>query len=443
MKKLLSVLVCMIMIVTALSMQPTWSNADGSSLDEGIALMKAGDEVAAFSAIKKAADEGVTEAFGKLAWMYFTGTGVEYDGWKALSWVQKGVAVNDPESMLLQGWNYTTEMTDSNREKALDIFQKLAELDDPVYRGYALNELGWICASSPENNMEQAIEYYQKAADLGNPNAMLNLADIYGWQYPEYRDYEAALKYYVSCLECTPWDISEHFVAGCNYALDKERLDKDALNDLYYTGYQIREPQDGSKPNYDLALRYHEMAAEYGDARAASWLFYAYNNDDDIGVERNLEKSLKWAKRVLEIHEVSPDEYTNDVADVFNLLVGDCYLHSWGTEQDYSEALNCYIRSYELGNIDALDCIRNGANNLLTGIVVEIDQDIPLALEWYNKAIELGSGEAAYELASFYKYGFQPDDGYNLKSFPINLDKAKEYYDIAESLGHRVEETNE
>ena len=443
MRKILTVLVCMIILVSALSMKPTISNAQGSSLDDGIALMKAGDEEAAFSAIKKAADDGVTEAFGKLAWMYYSGSGVKPDSVQAKLWAQKGADLNDPEGSLVAAWYYMDIQTESANEKALEILQNLAVSDDPVYRGYALNAMGWIYATSPEKNVQKAVECYQKAAELGNPNAMLNLADLYGWEYPEYCDYEAALKYYESCLECKPWDISEYFVAGCNYARGKANLDQKAMQNLYYVAFYLREPADGSAPNMEMAIPYHEVLTNYGDVRAASWLSAVYS-DDEMGVAQNLAECVKWDKKILEIYEADPSEENLFYARYAAHNLGSSYYYQWGVERDFSKSLDYFSHAYELGNKESMVNITGNANSFLSGLNEKIGtpQDFSLALEWYNKAIELGNGEAAYELATFYEHGYEPDGASNLKSFPINLEKAKEYYNIAESLGYREEEMN-
>ena len=444
MRKNLSLLVCLIMFIAALSMKPAQSNAWSSSLDEGIALMKAGNEEAAFSAIKKAAEEGETEAFGKLAWMYYSGSGVRPDSVQAKLWAQKGADLNDPEGSLVAAWYYMDIQTGSANEKALEILQKLAVSDDPVYSGYALNAMGWINVTSPETNIEKAIECYQLGADLGNPYAMFNLADIYGWQYPEYRDYEAALKYYVSCLEYKPWDLSEHFVAGCDYARNKTDLDKNVMKNLYYVAFYLREPADGSASNLEMAIPYHEVLANYGDVRAASWLAGIYF-DDEMGVAQNLAEHVKWNRRILEIYEANPSDEILFYAQSAAHNLGSCYYYQWGVERDFSKSLDYYSQAYEMGSKESMDNITIHANGFLTGQNEKIGtpQDFSLAVEWYNRAIELGNGEAAYELATFYEHGYEPYIKGKFKPFPIDLEKAQEYYDIAESLGYQEEETIE
>lgn len=441
MKRFVISIICLVMVIGVSLVNIPSAHAMDSNLEEGIAQMKLGDTKVAFTAIHEAAEEGVTEAFGKLAWLYLTGTGVKTNMVEALSWAKKGAEADDPESLLVLGWYEMDEA--KNRSKAQEIFQRLAESEDPVYRGYALNALGWLSQTSESQpDLEKAKKYYEKAAEAGNPNAMLNLADIYGWSVPEYNDPETALRYYVSELECEPLDISGYFVAGDNYSHNKTNLDQKALQNLRYVGFYLGEPADGSEPNYDLAFRYYEVLANYGDARAAAWLANVYYNES--GIEPNLSEYVSWNKRILEIYEaypsasnnssVSNEEYARDSA----LNLGSCYLYAWGVEQDYSKSLYYFSMAYELGLKEAMVNITTRANHFLTGSGKGqgFEQDIPLALVWYNKAIELGSGEAAVELANFYQYGYTPDPGSGLKGFPVDLDRAKEYYDLAESLGY-------
>ena len=79
------------------------------------------------------------------------------------------------------------------------------------------------------------------------------------------------------------------------------------------------------------------------------------------------------------------------------VLVGLCFLNGKGVPKDEPRAFECFKKSADLGNHDAMnhlaECYRNG-----TGVA----QDEDLVITWYQRSAELGNSDAMTELGDCY-----------------------------------------
>ena len=92
------------------------------------------------------------------------------------------------------------------------------------------------------------------------------------------------------------------------------------------------------------------------------------------GVEINYQKAFDLFKKAANLNHVAAYE-----------MIGECYLHGWGIEQNINEAKQWFRKGAEKENSDC--------QVALADIYVVVD-DHPQAYYWYRKAAEQGDSYA-------------------------------------------------
>lgn len=125
-------------------------------------------------------------------------------------------------------------------------------------------------------------------------------------------------------------------------------------------------------------------AAQDGDSNAQFYLGLVYfNGDNDLNVEQNYKKAIKWLSRAGRRGHVEAQ-----------WLLGSCYLSGVGVNQDVEEAVEWLTMAAEQGNPDAQTAL---GGCYAAGLGVE--QDVDVAISWYKKAAIQGNKEATAALA--------------------------------------------
>lgn len=341
-------------------------------------------------AFRAAVEAGDGEAARDLGDLYALGDGFPKDDKKATAWFRKGAELGDAESIArlatrldlgVDGGGEDAAETNEWLRKCYenaaptwgDVDETVAALTRRLAEGTggAINraeaEYWRRCAS------EKKLCWYRRLAMDGEPRAMWELAFAYLYDDEVERDVEEGLRWLRKAAEKGVAEAAKSL--GVEFFLG-ERVERDA----------------------EEALRWCRKAAELGDGEGASLVGNFYNEGGVV--ERDAEEALRWFRKAAELGE----------SDGL-LAAGRLFLDEDGLERDVDKALGYWREAVEAGNARAAFYI---------GWFYDASEDFgqaadPVAaLEWFHKASEMGSGEAALVLGELYRdgdeeYGVEPD----------------------------------
>lgn len=122
-----------------------------------------------------------------------------------------------------------------------------------------------------------------------------------------------------------------------------------------------------------------------------------------LGMERF---ETGYYKQAVSFFSIAGETYQNSSAE--NNL-GYCYAEGLGTEQDYTKAVECFLKAAEQGNISAENnlgyCYLNGAG---------VGKDDTKAVEWFKKSAEQGDAYGQSNLAYCYLNGLGVEKNYEM-----------------------------
>ena len=221
-------------------------------------------------------------------------------------------------------------------------------------------------------NKEKALELYIQAAERNYIPAIHKVAGFY------YRG------------EVVDKDLKERLVWLTKAA---EMGDADAQNKVgvcYHDG-------DGTVQNTDKAVYWYVKAADQGNIYAMNNLRMLYSNKD------NIEEALKWTRMGAE-HGQIDCQYE----------IGNAYNNGEGLKMDKDQAAYWFKMAADNGH-------KNACNKLAV-IYHDVKGDYAQALSYLNKAVELGSEDAFFNLGFMYEQGhgtekdFAKAEAYYLKA---------------------------
>ncbi|MCQ4632118.1 SEL1-like repeat protein [Shinella sp. CPCC 100929] len=218
-------------------------------------------------------------------------------------------------------------------------------------------------AHDAAKNFSKAREHYQKAADEGNLYALTNLAwySIYGTDGPV--DMAKGTRMFEQASN-----------AGNPYA-------QASLGWLYREGY------NGTRKDYDEAIKWYRKGAEQGYANAQATMGWFYR--EGLGTTRDYTVSLDWYMKGAEGGDVNAMS-----------SVGYAYQSGLGVSVDYVEARKWYEKAaafndyYSMASIGWLYDVGNG-----------VTQDYAQARDWYEKAANGGNTYAMGNLSRLFDHG--------------------------------------
>lgn len=118
------------------------------------------------------------------------------------------------------------------------------------------------------------------------------------------------------------------------------------------------------------SFKWHQKAAEHGNARGQSNLAIMYMNGE--GTEKNLDRALSWAQKSAAQADAQGFE-----------LMGYMYGAGVAVDRDLEEAHKCYLQAANLGDIKAQEQV---ARDYFKGLGVAVDQK--LAMLWARRSVE-------------------------------------------------------
>jgi TPR repeat protein len=246
--------------------------------------------------------------------------------------------------------------------------------------------------SKEAENLTEAVKYYTLAAKLGEPKAMYNLAVLFERGIGAGQDFEEAFKYYLSAAK-----------AGIFNAMYK-------TGDMYLKGI-------GTKPDFDKAFMWLNNAAGKEGVSPMAEYALAVCFRDGLGVGRNTDRAIELFQRsasggnALALTAIGDYYYSRKETDTAKeyyeraaeqmeagalTRLGNMSYSGDGAPEDIAAALDFYERAAELGDVEA---IRTAAKIHGEAEALEI------AAGFLARGAELGDIYCMYELALCYCEG--------------------------------------
>ncbi|MCH5340321.1 MAG: tetratricopeptide/SEL1-like repeat protein [Acetatifactor sp.] len=243
---------------------------------------------------------------------------------------------------------------------------------------------------------------------------------------------------------------------ACLYGLDGQEIDLEAAytnfekalvlgktEANYYLGV-LYDWYGYPEQDYDKAKTYYEVVGEYPYAQLSLGNLYYYGQG--VGLEENTEKAQELFEAViaegcvegyLGRGEVARTNEDFDTAlECFNKVlegeeqiyiacalsnIASMYRNGEGVEQDSAKAIEWYEKAADLGYTSAMSNI-----GYMYYRGEGVDQNYAQAMEWYGKAANLGNSNAMDWVGYMYQYGLSVEQDYT---------KAMEWYEKAADLG--------
>lgn len=307
------------------------------------------------------------------------------------------------EEALTEGRNYYYGLNGvtADNDKALEAFQKAADLDSAEAYYY----IGGIHSRAEE--YDESIKSLEKAIELGNSKAKLALGDYYEMGYGVERDYAKAKELYEAAIE-----------EGCIEA-------NIGLGWLLTPGHGVEDDADKSLEYFETATTGDEIewvAAAYRNLMEAYCGYYE-------GIDKDISKINEYASKYEELSkDWDPDymgnigiayEYANEYdtaiewyekADTKKSLnqLGCLYYYGNGVDQDYAKAMEYFEKAANMGNPTSMGWVGSFYQN-----GESVEKNIDTAIEWYEKQGEAGDGDGYNEIGKLYYFGEDVEQDYS------------------------------
>lgn len=299
----------------------------------------------------------------------------------------------DNEQYILQSQDYSFKQAMQAYEVA-DFNRSLELFKEASYQGniFAYAHLGIMYHQGEgcEKNEELALRMFREGATAGCPLAACWIAEFYRMGYAVEKNKNYATKLLQKNLEAL-----------------KEMCKTEDVTALYFLSFNLLYGI-GMNENIEEAVRLLEIGSYKGDTSCSVLLAECYLNGWG-GVE-NKEKAFRMLYGLKMLNKKG------------NFLLGRCYYHGIGTEQDFFKAVEYFKKAANLNHGTAKDylgdCYYNGQG---------VNQNFSEAAKWYKDAADNNKkGNSAHSLAFMY---------FNGEGIPEDKQKAVEYWRIAADNG--------
>lgn len=224
--------------------------------------------------------------------------------------------------------------------------------------------------------------------------------------------------------------------ANFSHALELGKTEANFYLGILCDGYNIPEK------NYEKAKAYYEAAGDNPYAQLALGILY----DNGLGVEQDAAKAQELFDAVIAQECVegylgnayiaygkedyaAAFEYLNKASEGKEQIfvaqamsdIGTLYYYGQGVKQDYEQAIEWHEKAADLGNVSAMNEL-----GYTYGIGEGVEADYTQALEWLKKAADLGNASAINNLGDMYFYGKGVEQDYT---------QALEWFEKAADLG--------
>jgi len=359
-----------------------------------------------FLALNSLLDTNNPEVFNLLGDLYYSGEFVDQNYGIAKDYYQKAINLDFAPAFIKIGVMHENGyFFDIDIEVANKYYLLAHDLGNSTGTYYFAVNLQF--GAGVKQNINRSIEFYEEAIRRGNESAVIDLANLYVNEDFNILDYEKSYYLFKSLADKgvndAQYNLGQmyefgHFVNGnSKKAFDLYYLAHlggfapatYAIGELYYYGY----PEN--KPNYELAWKYYQLAADLEYPQAFYSLAWMIDNEE--GRERNSDEALEYYIKAADLGDASALNalgliYSNIENGVFDVVKSREFYKKSYNLGDYFAPLNL-ARSY---NYYVNYAERNKELNLHKE---NIKKDIIEARYWYSKAIEIGNYEGFYEYA--------------------------------------------
>ena len=370
---------------TAADGEPTVDTAEGASaidetMQQGVAYHEEKDYEKAYEIFRKAAEQNDGDGCMWVGYYYENGHSVEKDLDEAARWYEKAFALGNAYS------GYRLGIQAEQRDDYAAAVDYLTQASELGYEWASL-ELGQLYyqGKKVEGDLEKAKLYIEKVAATNDAEVMHCLGEL----YERFTDIEYHERIAMSWYE-------------------QSALLGNAAS-MYHMGNLCAEGIAVTK-DLNRAAEWYQKAIDNGNTRALPKLYTLYANPGEL---YDIEKAAALRDQV-EANYLQKIE-NGDASGAMEM--GDLYI-----ENDRSKALSYYEKAAELGttNTTAYDWIgylyANEASIL----------DYEKSVQAFQKAIELGSGYAMYNIGAMYRDG---------NYFEQDQEKAEECFQKARDMG--------
>ena len=258
------------------------------------------------------------------------------------------------------------EKVESLSNKAIEIYQKVVELNPSDYDAY--RNMGNSYSLKDED--DKAIEYYQKAIEINpkNDKAYNGMGNSYSFKDED----DKAIGYYQKAIELNPKNDNAYNGMGNSYN-DKGEYDK--AIEYYKKALEINPKNDtaygnignsyNNKSEFDKAIEYYKMTLELNPKND-----YVYDGMGNCyNYKGEYDKAIEYYQKALEINPKNDNAYNG---------MGDSYYYKY--EED--KAIEYYKKALEINPKN------DNAYNSMGNAYHKKGEDYK-AIEYYQKAIEL------------------------------------------------------
>ena len=373
---------------------------------------------------RKASEAKDSYADYRIAKMYLKGEGVNVDLQRAEDYLLKAAEkVTLANYDLAKLYEDNPEIFYKSENTIFSLYQEaLNQMFEQEQNGHdVFTEMRiasmYLNGKGTEINISEAVNWLDKASQQGNPDAAYQLGYIYlsdkynisdinksneyyaqalsGYEKAEEENSNATAEYRIGLIYLNALGVEQDVDKAINW-FAKSTLNGNAsaaykLAVLYENGEVI--PQDNEK-----AFLYYQISAELDNPYACYKLGNIYLEKGDIpqaikNFEQAADKNISHAwYRLGQIY--SDEQYGVLDTEKSNVC--------------YSKALNQYISDYN-DNPDSFTAYRIGQMYLEAK---GTNQDISQTINWFEKSVQQGNTEAAYQLGYIYKsdvYGVRND----------------------------------
>lgn len=408
------------------------------------------DEARGIECFQQAADNGHIDAIFALGYCYETGSHVEANQPKALSYYQE-LSDNGIAAGQFKVGRYYEEGEgglEADSVKALQYYQMAADQD----YGEAICYLGdfYRIGQFLPLDKEKAFEYYMNAHQVGEEMGSYYVGRSYLEGCGVAVDTASALPYLYIASAMGVGNASYKLATFYNYGIGTKSQDADSALYYYFKGHD-----DGSgdasyfighqlinEEDYESGVQYLYIAAQRGSTDGMSE--FALMLQQGVGIEADPESAYKiWENVIrrtndnraycqlgiacLQGNGCPEDEalgkaYLDTAANLGNILamrnLGICYENGYGCRIDTSMAISWFEKAADNEDVRAI-------NEL--GDIYEEQGDFKNAALYYEKAVAAGSLEGYCNLGYCYENG---------QGVILNSQKAYELYMVAAEHGY-------
>ena len=336
---------------------------------------------------------------------------------------------------------YDKKSEKKDYEKAEQLLIKEADSGNVL----AVHDLGKLYSTNKLGNKdeEKSSEYYREAL-----NGFTEIEPNADFMFPYESDYQKSVDmrsyiwYRIGKMHCYGLGTEQNYAQAFGWFLksaeEGNKFGQYTLGNLYYYG-------NGTDKDLSQAFQWYMKSAEQGQPYASYSIAQMYNKGEYVS--QSEENAQRYYKNALSgFLELESKDQADD-----NLFykMGTMYKNGLGTDIDMDKAINYFMRSAELNNINAK---RTLALEYISGKHLELD--IEKGLEMLTECADSGDTLSCYKLGKIYfkgeivykdlnmaekyflkasqkenRYAYYSLDKLYLEKEKYSLDKAVEYFE--------------